>query len=79
MAAGEYIGALERAGAPRGILEFTALPVELAWASLEKIERNGPGSKVTRPEVYLLARRVRHALDTGESLAQRLPNARDRA
>lgn len=79
VAAGEYIGALERAHAPRGILEFTALPVELAWASLEKIEKNGPGSKVSRPEVHLLARRVRHALDTGESLAQRLSNARDRA
>jgi len=79
VAAGEYIGALERARAPRGILEFTALPVELAWASLEKIEKNGPGSKVTRPEVYLLARRVRHALDTGERLAQRLSNARERA
>ena len=77
--AGEYIGALERARAPRGILEFTALPVELAWASLEKIERSGPGSKVSRPEVYQVVRRVRHALDAGESLAQRASNARDRA
>lgn len=77
--AGEYIGALERARAPRGILEFTALPVELAWASLEKIESDGPGSKVARHEVYRLARRVRHALDVGESLAQRLSNTRDRA
>ena len=79
LVAGEYIGALERAGAPRGILEFTALPVELAWASLEKIERNGPGSKVSRPEVYRLARRVRHALDAGEGLAERLSTARERA
>jgi farnesyl-diphosphate farnesyltransferase len=79
VAAGAYIGALERARAPRGILEFTALPVELAWASLEKIEKNGPGSKVTRPEVYLLARRVKHALDAGESVAQRLSNAGDSA
>ncbi len=79
VAAGEYIGALERAHAPRGILEFTALPVELAWASLEAIEKGGSGSKVTRPEVYLLVRRVRRALDTGESLAQRLSNTRDRA
>jgi farnesyl-diphosphate farnesyltransferase len=77
--AGEYIGVLERAAAPRGILEFAALPVELAWASLEKIEKDGPGSKVTRPEVYEATRRVRHALDTGESLAQRLSNAGDRA
>lgn len=79
VAAGEYIGALERAGAPRGILEFTALPVELAWASLERIERNGPGSKVSRPEVTLLARRVRDALDSGESLVQSLWIARDGA
>ncbi len=79
VAAGKYIGALERAGAPRGILEFTGLPVELAWLSLEKIETYGPGSKVGRPEVFRLARRVRHALDTGESLAQRLSNAGDRA
>lgn len=71
VAAGEYIGALERAGAPRGILEFTALPVELAWATLDKIEEKGPGAKVSRPEVRLLARRVRHALDAGDSLARR--------
>ena len=64
--AGEYIGALERARAPLGILEFTALPMELAWASLEKIEKNGPGSKVTRSEVYKLARRVRQALNSGD-------------
>jgi farnesyl-diphosphate farnesyltransferase len=71
VAAGEYIGALERAGAPRGILEFTALPVELAWATLDRIEEKGPGAKVSRPEVRLLARRVRHALDAGDSLARR--------
>jgi farnesyl-diphosphate farnesyltransferase len=79
LVAGEYIGALERARAPRGFLEFTVLPVELAWATLDKIETEGPGSKVTRPEVYRLARRVRQALDAGETVAQRLSNARDRA
>jgi len=79
LVAGEYIGALERARAPRGILEFTALPVELAWASLERIERDGPGSRVSRPEVYQLVRRVRHALEAGESLAQHPSNAMDRA
>jgi farnesyl-diphosphate farnesyltransferase len=77
--AGEYIAALERAEAPRGILEFAALPVELAWASLEEVEARGPGSKLTRPEVFRLARRVRLALERGETLAQRLPNAGDLA
>ncbi len=76
MAAGEYIGALERAGAPRGILEFTALPVELAWATLDRIEEKGPGAKVTRLEVGLLARRVRLALDAGDSLSRRLSSSR---
>ena len=68
-AAGEYIEALERVQAPRGILEFTALPVELAWATLDRIERKGPGSKVSRPEVFSLVRRVRQALDKGDSVA----------
>jgi farnesyl-diphosphate farnesyltransferase len=68
-AAGEYIEALELIQAPRGILEFTALPVELAWATLDRIERKGPGAKVSRPEVFLLVRRVRQALDAGDSVA----------
>lgn len=68
LVAGEYIAALQRAGAPRGILEFTTLPVELAWASLETIERKGPGAKVSRPEVFVITQRVRRALDRGEKI-----------
>ena len=47
--AGDYILALQKAGAPRGLVEFTALPVRLAWAALERVEKSGPGSKVSRP------------------------------
>jgi farnesyl-diphosphate farnesyltransferase len=68
-AAGKYIEALERVRAPRGILEFTALPVELAWVTLDRIEEKGPGAKVSRPEVFFLVRRVRQALDAGNSVA----------
>lgn len=68
-AAGEYIDALERGRAPRGILEFTALPVELAWATLDRIEQKGSGAKVSRPELFSLVRRVRNALDAGDSVA----------
>ena len=64
--AAEYIGALERGRAPRGILEFTALPVELAWAALDAVEKNGSGSRVSRPEVFLITQRVRRALDRNE-------------
>ena len=65
--AGEYIEALRGAGAPRGILEFTALPVQLAWATLERVEAKGPGAKVSRPELFRITRRVQKALDRGAS------------
>jgi farnesyl-diphosphate farnesyltransferase len=64
--AGEYILALQGAAAPRGIIEFTALPVQLAWATLERVEKRGPGSKVSRPEVFLITQRLKRALDRNE-------------
>lgn len=64
--AARYIGSLQSAGAPRGLLEFTALPVLLAQASLDRIEKHGPGSKVSRPEVFLLTQRLKRALDRNE-------------
>jgi farnesyl-diphosphate farnesyltransferase len=62
----EYTLALQRAGAPRGIVEFCALPAELAWATLEKVEARGPGAKVSRLEVFAIKQRVDRALDRGE-------------
>ena len=64
--AGDYILALQKAKAPRGVIEFTALPVQLAWAALERVEKHGPGSKVSRPEVFLIAQRLKRALDREE-------------
>lgn len=64
--AGDYIHALQKAGAPRGLVEFTALPVQLAWAALERVEKHGPGSKVSRPEVFFITQRLKKALDRGE-------------
>ena len=64
--AGDYILALQKAGAPRGLVEFTALPVRLAWAALERVEKSGPGSKVSRPEVFLIVQKLKRALDRGE-------------
>lgn len=68
-AAEEYIEALHRSGAPAGILEFTALPVALAWAALARVEERGPGAKVGRPEVFRIARGVRSAIARGENPA----------
>ena len=67
--AGEYIRALQSAQAPRGLIEFTALPVQLAWAALERVEKHGPGSKVSRPEVFLITQRLKRALDRNEPAA----------
>jgi farnesyl-diphosphate farnesyltransferase len=62
----EYTLALQKAGAPRGIVEFCALPAELAWATLEKVEAKGPGSRISRFEVFTISQRVDRALDRGQ-------------
>ena len=63
--AAEYVLALQRAGAPSGIVGFTALPVELAWATLERVEKRGPGAKVSRPEVFRIVSKLRRDLERG--------------
>ena len=45
---------------------FVALPVRLATATLDRIEQAGPGSKLTRPEVYAIVQGMNRALDQGE-------------
>ena len=64
--AAEYVLILQRQGAQRGLVAFTALPVELAYATLDRVEASGPGAKLTRPEVYALVKRLDGALDRGE-------------
>jgi farnesyl-diphosphate farnesyltransferase len=63
--AGRYVGRLQAAGAPRGVVAFTALPVLLARATLDRVARRGPGAKLTRPEVAEIARSLDAALDRG--------------
>ena len=63
--AAEYIGILQAASAPRGLVEFCALPVLLARAALRKVEEKGPGAKVSRSALFLITRRLKHALDRG--------------
>lgn len=59
----DYVETLRGAGAERGLVEFTALPVLLAFATLDKVEREGPGSKIARPEVYALVESMHRALE----------------
>ena len=62
-AATEYVLALQRAKAERGLVAFNALPVLLAVATLAKVETAGPGSKITRDEVYRTVELMNYALD----------------
>ncbi|MEM7584012.1 MAG: squalene/phytoene synthase family protein [Acidobacteriota bacterium] len=63
LAATEYVLALQEAQADRGLIAFNALPVLLAVATLEKVEREGPGSKISRSEVYQIVDLMNYALD----------------
>jgi farnesyl-diphosphate farnesyltransferase len=71
--AAEYVLILQRQGAQRGLVAFTALPVELAYATLDRVEASGPGAKLTRPEVYALVKRLHAALDRGEPAISAVP------
>lgn len=64
--AGRYVHRLQEAGASSGLLAFTALPVELAWHTLARVEREGPGAKLTRDEVAVLVAALEHRLAAGE-------------
>jgi farnesyl-diphosphate farnesyltransferase len=64
-AAVEYVLAVQRAGGERGLVAFTALPVELARGTLDRVEAAGPGAKLTRAEVYAIVQRLNRALDAG--------------
>jgi len=64
--AAEYTLALQAAGAPRGLVEFCALPAELAWATLRKVEERGPGSKVSHLELFAIRKRLERALDRND-------------
>jgi farnesyl-diphosphate farnesyltransferase len=63
--AARYTLTLQEAGAPRGIVAFTALPLRLARAALELIAEKGPGAKLGRAEVAGILASLERALDQG--------------
>ncbi|MFY9823685.1 MAG: squalene/phytoene synthase family protein [Thermoanaerobaculia bacterium] len=64
--AAEYVLTLQTAGAERGLVAFNALPVRLAHATLLRVEQAGPGSKISRSQVYAIVQSLNRALDQGE-------------
>lgn len=63
--AAEYTNDLQAAEAPRGVVAFCALPIRLAYAALEAVQLHGPGSKVTREQVFAIVDAMDKALDAG--------------
>ena len=63
--AGRYSQRLFLARAPRGVVEFTLLPVLLARATLDRLDQEGPGAKITRHEVQAIVARMNEALSQG--------------
>ena len=58
--ASEYVVRLRHAGADEGYVAFTQLPLDLAFATLDKIQRCGPGSKISRSVVSRIQANVTH-------------------
>lgn len=56
--ASRYVEALAEAGAPRGLVAFTAFLLLLARSTLDRVEAQGPGAKVARVEVKRLVEHV---------------------
>lgn len=74
--ASEYCRRLQEAGGERGTVAFCTLPVLLAWGTLERVETQGPGAKLTRPEVASLAEGLDRALSEGRPV---IPEGFERA
>jgi farnesyl-diphosphate farnesyltransferase len=66
VAATEYVLTLQGGGAPRGFVEFTALPVLLARATLQLLASEGPGAKLARERVMALVTDLDRRLDANE-------------
>jgi farnesyl-diphosphate farnesyltransferase len=66
--AAAYVRTIRRAGAPEGLVAFTASPAILARASLDRIEERGPGAKLTRAEVAALMERMFEDLGAGREV-----------
>lgn len=78
VAATEYTLALQKAGAERGLVAFNALPALLAWATLDKVEEEGPGAKISREQLWSIVAEMEKALDEDRPVIRR-ETAQERA
>jgi farnesyl-diphosphate farnesyltransferase len=57
-AAEEYVAVLKQHEVDAGVCAFAALSLQLAWATLLRVERDGPGAKLKRSEVAAILQRL---------------------
>ncbi|MEE8524633.1 MAG: squalene/phytoene synthase family protein [Thermoanaerobaculia bacterium] len=62
-ASAEYVLTLQQAGADHGLVAFNAINALLAFATLERVETEGPGSKISRDDVFRIVALVEKALE----------------
>ncbi|MEM6799247.1 MAG: squalene/phytoene synthase family protein, partial [Planctomycetota bacterium] len=65
--AARYIDALRERHAPPGYIAFTRAPRELAVATLAKLKTDGPGAKLTRPEVAAILQDIQQEFEPSGS------------
>ena len=70
-----YVAMLEAHGADPGIVAFNTLNLSLAVRTIALVRAQGPGAKLTRPEVRELFARIARAADADESVAAILDDA----
>jgi len=71
----EYVGLLEDHGAGSGIVAFNGLNLALAFATLARVRREGPGAKLARDEVAEIHDAVVNAAERGEPVVDLLRRA----
>ncbi|GMR13094.1 MAG: hypothetical protein BMS9Abin29_1293 [Gemmatimonadota bacterium] len=64
----EYTGILQDAGAEPGLVAFNALPLAMAEATLDRVERDGPGAKITRLQVAAIIGKVDGSIRLGRRI-----------
>ena len=64
----EYTGILQDAGAKPGLIAFNALPVAMAEATLDRVERDGPGAKITRLQVAAIIGKIDGSIKLGRRI-----------
>lgn len=71
--AAEYTLALQDSNAESGIVAFNALPVLLAMATLDRVEKDGAGSKIVRARVWAIMARLKADIMLGRPVIRIAP------